>query len=83
MRWIIPLSSLAVGVCVGLGVGAGVAPTRVVVRDSVPSAVAPSMNEARFLACSEAQVVEFSEAEWAALWVGWRLRHSWPEWGTP
>jgi hypothetical protein len=83
MRWIIPLSSLVVGLCVGLGVGVGLAP-RVVVRDSVPSALAPSMTEARFLACSsEAQANEFSEAEWASLWVSWRLRHAWPEWGTP
>ncbi len=84
MRWIIPLSSLVVGLLVGLGVGVGVAPTqRVVVRDSAPSTLAPEMSVARFLECSEAQAVGLSEAEWAALWVGWRLRHAWPEWGTP
>ena len=83
MRWIIPLSSLVAGLCVGLGVGVGVAPRGVVVRDSAPSALASEMSVARFLACSEARADEFSEAELGALWVSWRLRHAWPNWGTP
>lgn len=81
MRWIIPLSSLVVGLVVGLGVGVAVAPTRVVVPD-VGAPLAPSMSVA-FLARSEAQTVGMSEAEWNVLWVGWRLRHAWPDWGTP
>ena len=83
MRWIIPLSSLCVGLCVGLGVGVGVAPRGVVLRDDVSAPLAPAMSVARFLECSEAQADEFTEAELGALWVRWRLRHAWPEWGTP
>ena len=80
MRWIIPLSSLVVGLCVGLGVGLTLTPhTVVVVRDGG----APALVPARFLARSEAQDVGLTEAEWNALWVPWRLRHWWPEWGTP
>jgi hypothetical protein len=74
MRWIIPLSSLAVGLCVGLGV--------VVVRDGG----APALVPARFQARSEAQAVGLTEGEWGALWVGWRLRYWWPQrtdWPTP
>ncbi len=82
MRWIIPLSSPVMGLLVGLGVGVAVAPTRVVVRD-VGAPLAQSMSVARFLARSEAQAVGMSETEWDALWVRWRLRHAWPEWGTP
>jgi hypothetical protein len=76
MRWIIPLSSLVVGLCVGLGVGLSVTSRGVVMRDSAPSALAPEVSVARFLARSEAQAVGLSEAEWDGLWVRWRLHHS-------
>lgn len=83
MRWIIPLSTLVVGLFVGLGVGLGVAPRGVVVRDSAPLALAREVSVARFLACSEARADEFTQAELGALWVRWRLRHAWPDWATP
>ena len=76
MRGIIPLALVVVGLLAGLWVGLSVASR---VRDVSAS----SMSVARFLARSEAQAVGLTEGECGALWVRWRLRHSWPDWGTP
>ena len=69
MRGSIPLALVVVGLLASLWAGLSVAS-----RDGAPEIS---------LASSEARAVGLTEGEWGALWVRWRLHHSWPEWPAP